>query len=178
MKNLGKHFPFPPEPLVENDTTFVDAGCVTFGVEYRAITNEDLLDLYKGTPFEAIRGAGTPGLNLEGLSIHVCDAATGTEYVRFDVFEDDPHYHYIHPWTSPDEVDNHVVYWDAVAHGPMLPWAIKSLRVALPRMLQEAGASHLVGRLDPAQLATGAARIEELANEIQGAVGAEYRTKA
>jgi hypothetical protein len=170
MKNLGKHFRFPPEPLVKSETRFVDAGCVKFGVEYRAVTNEDLLELYKGTPFEAIRGAGTPGLNLEGTSFHVCDAATGTEYVRFDVFDDDPHYHYIHPWTSPDEVDNHVVYWDPVAHGPMLPWVIESLRVALPRMLQEAGALHLVGSLDPDQLAKGAERVRELAEEIRSSL--------
>jgi hypothetical protein len=169
MKNVGKHFRFPPQPMVEEDTTFVDAGCVRVGVEYRAVTNDDLLELFKGTPFEAVRGEGTPGLDLAGVSVHVCDAATGTEYVRFDVFDDDSHYHYLHPWTDPEEVDNHVVYWDDVAGGPMLPWVLESLRTRLPRMLTFAGGGHLVADLDETSLDRAATEVGRLAAALAAA---------
>ena len=33
----------------------------------------------------------------EGVSLHVCDGETGAEYLRFDVFVKEPHYHYIVP---------------------------------------------------------------------------------
>jgi hypothetical protein len=175
MKSVGKHFPFPPEPLDPSSTHFVDAGCVSIGVEYRTVTNEDLLELFKGTPFEAIRGEGTPGLDLAGVSIHVCDAATGIEYVRFDPFEGDSHYHYLHPWVSPDDVDNHVVYWDTVANGPMIPWVIESLRVRLPRMLAHAGGGQLVAELDQTALDTAAAEVQRLADDLTSSTPAGPR---
>ena len=173
MPNVGKHFRFPPQPMVKEDTHFVDAGCVTIGIECRAVTNNDLLELFRGTPFEDVRGEGTPDLDVSGVSIHVCEAATGTEYVRFDPFEGDSHYHYLHPWSSPDEVDNHVVYWDTVANGPMLSWVFESLRVRLPRMLDHAGAGHLVAELDQKALDTAAAEVERLAANLAASGGAD-----
>ena len=38
------------------------------------------------------------------------------------MFDDDPHYHYIH---AGDEIVNNVIDFDELAHGDMLPWAIE-----------------------------------------------------
>ncbi len=95
-----------------------------------------------------------------GWSVHVCDAATGAEYLRFDVFEGDPHYHYIHPG------DHHfVVPFDRAASGDMTEWAIECLRRRLPEMLEHAGASDLAARVDRAQLE---AAIPELRAALSG----------
>jgi hypothetical protein len=47
----------------------------------------------------------------EGVTIHVFDASDGHEYLRFDVFDDEPHYHYIHR-TVGDTVVNNVIDFD------------------------------------------------------------------
>ena len=85
------------------------------------------------------------GFTDEGVSLHVFDATDGHEYVRFDVFDDDPHYHYNH---HGPEVVNNVIEFDVIAHGDMLPWALERIRTRLPEMLTEAGGAHLVAGLD------------------------------
>lgn len=107
--------PLPPEP---EHTTYVDAGPVSVGVEYRVVD--------------------VPKLTDRGFSLHVCDRATGAEYLRFDLFEDEPHYHYIRPGR-----ENRVVLYDANACGPMFDWAVTCLRERLPAMLRYAGADEL-----------------------------------
>ncbi len=46
--------------------------------------------------------------------------ADGHEYLRFDAFDDDPHYHYVQPTGD----HNQVVTFDADADGPVLPWVL------------------------------------------------------
>jgi hypothetical protein len=77
----------------------------------------------------------------------------GHEYLRFDVFDDEPHYHYNHPTGEDgDDIVNHVIDFDTVAMGDMLPWVLGRLRSRLAQMLTEAGGAHLVDGLDTAKV--------------------------
>ncbi len=67
----------------------------------------------------------------KGVSLHVCAVDPAHEFLRFDVFDDDPHYHYV----DTSGTANRVVAFDEVAHGDMLPWALDRLRSHLPAML-------------------------------------------
>jgi len=55
-RDIGHHHPFPPEPIVAEDTRYVDAGAVRIGVEFRRIEGlaDRLRATYTGTPFEAV----------------------------------------------------------------------------------------------------------------------------
>jgi len=52
-----------------------------------------------------------------------------------------------------------------VAHGPMLPWALSTLRTRVPDMLIEAGGAGVAARLDPGALSAAVDRVEELVEE-------------
>ena len=109
------------------------------------------------------------------MSLHVFDAADGHEYVRFDVFDADPHYHYNH---RGPEVVNNVVEFDVIAHGDMLPWALDRIRTRLPEMLTEAGGTHLVDGLDQAAIEQALERVAPMAEEAQSASRAIRRARA
>ena len=78
-----------------------------------------------------------------GLSVHVCDARSRRELLRFDCFAASPHYHYI-----PVGGGNHAIAFDADANGEMVSWVAVCLRSRLPAMLTRAGAADLAGDLD------------------------------
>jgi hypothetical protein len=161
---VGVHYTLPPEPPAEEDTHYVDAGAVRIGVEHRAVDAESLRELYEGTEHQATYDAAAdPTLSLVGVSLHVCATADGREYIRFDCFDGDAHYHYIHPRVEGEDIDNHVVWFDEVAHGPMLPWALSRIRTRLPEMLTEAGAPHVASQLDGSTLTRAAKAVEALA---------------
>jgi hypothetical protein len=178
--DIGHHHPFPPESIIDDDTRYVDAGAVKIGVELRRIDGlaDRLGATYAGTAFEAVfeewrrdrmatrrsPPGGTAGMTGTGggVSIHVIGADDGHEYLRFDCLDGVPHYHYLRPWTRPEDCDNHAVDWDEVAHGPMLPWALNTLRTRVPEMLVEAGGADVATRLDPDALKVAVDQIEEM----------------
>jgi hypothetical protein len=168
---IGKVYNIPPQPPSEPDTHRLPAGVVTFGVEYRALDPESLSATYAGNAAhlaELEERSPEGGFSDEGVSIHVFGTDDGHEYVRFDVFDDEPHYHYIH---RPDDGDivNNVIDFDRTALGEMLPWAIERLRARLPEMLTEAGGGHLVPRLDT-DLVTGVIdEVQSMAEQAQQA---------
>ena len=106
------------------------------------------------------------GFSDRGVSIHVRGTTDGHEYLRFDVFDDNPHYHYAHPPRPGQPVVNNFVDFDAVALGHMLPWAIERLRTRLAPMLVEAGGDHLVAELDHAQIAAAILEVETIAQRV------------
>ena len=115
---IGKVYGIPPQPPVEEQTHRVPAGAVTFGVEYRALDPESLRATYADNPaYLAELEARSPegGFTDEGVSIHVWGSDDGHEYLRFDVFADEPHYHYVHNTGDGGEVVNNVIDFDAVA---------------------------------------------------------------
>jgi hypothetical protein len=150
---IGKVYNIPPQPSVAENTHELAAGAITFGVEYRDLDPESLAATYAGNDAhlaELEERSPEGGFTDEGVSIHVCGTDDGHEYVRFDVFDDEPHYHYIHRPAADGEVVNNVIDFDRTALGDMLPWAIERLRTRLPAMLTEAGGAHLVPQLDQA----------------------------
>ena len=170
MKNVGTHYKLPPQPPALEDTTFVEAGAIKIGVEYRELDAEGFQAIYRGTEFEALAIETNSQAELAGVSLHVYDADADFEYLRFDCFEGDSHYHYIHVWTNAEDVDNHVVQWDEVANGPMLPWACERIRTRLPEMLAEAGAAHLGPKIDAQKVASAVDQVEKIVAGINARV--------
>ncbi len=167
---IGKVYAMNPQPPIEENTRYVDAGVVSIGVEYRNVDPDNLYDTYKDDPAqlaELEREMPAGGFVDEGVSLHVKAGDDGHEYVRFDVFDDDPHYHYIH--RGPEIVNNWIQY-DVVANGDMLTWALDCIRHRLPQMLAEAGGAELVGSLDAAALARAVDEVRPMAEAARDAV--------
>ncbi|HEX6312517.1 MAG TPA: hypothetical protein VF152_12955 [Acidimicrobiia bacterium] len=167
---IGKVYNIPPQPPVAEHTQEIPAGAITFGVEYRDVDPESLAATYADNDAhlaELEERSPEGGFADEGVSIHVCGADDGHEYVRFDVFDDEPHYHYIHRPDPDGAIVNNVIDFDRTAHGDMLPWTIERLRTRLPEMLTEAGGAHLVSRLDPQPLERAIGDVEALAARAQ-----------
>jgi hypothetical protein len=138
----------PVPAFLEHTARFV-AGCVTIGVEYRVLDESAILAYY-GPDARAKFPNGAPAgmgavINEDGLSVHVFGTADGHEYLRFDCFDDAPHYHYLDPPSSRNVVHD----YDAVAHGPIVDWAFFALRTRLTEMLTHAGAPQRAATVDP-----------------------------
>lgn len=126
--------PQPPDPA---NTQWFAAGAITFGVEYRDVDPEGLAATYESDPeawAEIVANSPEGGFADTGVSLHVNGTEDGHEYLRFDLFDDDPHYHYV--WPSGDH--NNVVPYDDVANGDVFPFAFGCLRQRLDTMLRHA----------------------------------------
>jgi len=133
----GQTFTFMPIPMIERNAEWFDAGPVSFAVEVRVLAGMD----------EAA-GAGAGG-----GTIHVFSPDHEVEWVRFDCFDDEPHYHYLDQRAKT----NTVWTFDDAVNGPMAPWAVSALRRNLPAILRCAGADGLAeaverSGVDPAVL--------------------------
>jgi hypothetical protein len=169
---IGKVYGIPPQPPVEDHQQLFDAGVLRFGVEYRDLDPESLVETYKDNPehlAELLERSPEGGFTDSGVTIHVFDASDGWEYLRFDVFDDEPHYHYIHR-TDDGSVVNQVIDFDVTAHGDMLDWALDALRRRMVPMLQAAGGGDLAARIDAA---TVAATLDQVAAAALTASGRE-----
>lgn len=166
IDKVGKVVALPPEPLVPDETTFVTEGAIVVGVERRHITTESLRALYQGNPAHAAafedRVQQGGALDDRGVSIHVLSATTGREYLRFDCFDEDPHYHYIHHDEGGAQRNRWVIY-DAAANGGMVPWALDRLRHHLADMLASAGAEPEMVAVDREQVGHLVDRVASLA---------------
>ncbi len=124
----GQHHRFMLIPIMEDETTWFTSGPITIGVESRAF--------------------GKPGGEVleRGASVHVCDAKTRSEWLRFDCFDNQPHYHYI----LQDQQHNILWGYDPNANGPMFDWVLTTLRSQdqFAAMLRSAGASDLADKFD------------------------------
>jgi hypothetical protein len=158
----GKIYGIPPQPPVEGNMHYFGAGAVRFGVEYRDLDPESLVDTYKDNPdylAEMIEKSPEGGFADEGVSLHVFDARDGREYLRFDMFDDEPHYHYIQK-TDDDSVVNQVIDFDRTALGNMLPWTLERLRTRLGDMLAQAGATELSKTFDASEVDAALREVE------------------
>ena len=169
----GTVYNVPPIPPDAEHTTYVDAGALKFGVEYRLLDAAELEANYEGEAMEEIQDA-LAGNTVQdnGVSIHVCGADDGHEYLRFDMFEREPHYHYIEPSGEKQTI----IDYDRVAMGEMLPWALDQLRHRIEPMLEFAGGAALVGKLDKNAIEAGLVEVEKLAREAEAALSASRRT--
>ena len=162
---IGKVYGIPPQPPVAENTRTLAAGAVVFGVEYRDVDPASLRATYAGNADQlAELEARSPegGFSDEGVSIHVFGAVDGWEYLRFDVFDDEPHYHYVHR-TTDGSVVNQVVDFDVTAHGDFLDWTIERLRTRLAEMLCAAGGDAVARDLDAGVTAAAVDEVERLA---------------
>jgi hypothetical protein len=161
--SAGSHitrYSLMPIPPVDANTEYFDAGPVRIGVEYRllndAIAAVETLARARGDD------PGPPQVPEDrGVSIHVFALRDGqaSEHLRFDCFEEDPHYHYV----DHAQRSNEMLRMDPVADGDTVAWALERVRTRLPQMLERAGAGDVVARLDPRALEAILPRVSEAA---------------
>jgi hypothetical protein len=127
----GTRYEIMPIPMVPEHCHPVDAGPVRLVVESRQLTDAVLAETY---------GADDPReehvhFDDGGPTVHVVAAADGLEYLRFDCFELEPHYHYI----DPVDGSQVVVRIDELAVGDPVEFALACLADRLPAMLRHTG---------------------------------------
>ena len=158
---LGVTYEIDPLPLVEEDTTFFPAGAVTIGVEFRRV---DTATLEAGFGVELV-AAQNVAIDDAGVSLHVLGSHDNKEYLRFDCFDNDAHYHYIN-WG----VRQTIVPFDQVAGGDMLTWVLDALAGRLDAMLAFAGADSLAAAVDMELVRKTLTDVAPVAREAQSAL--------
>ncbi len=118
----------------------IEAGAVTFTLQYRA--EQQLPD--------------------QGVCIQVVSEVSGkeTELLRFDCFDQLPHYHY-----GPEN-KNERLELDKTTAGNPLGWTLKQLRARLPEMIKRAGYPEVAERLDASLVETKLDQVEAEAREM------------
>jgi hypothetical protein len=138
----GNRFEVMPIPMVADHCITVDAGAVQLVVESRRLTNEIIEDTYHGGNEKDVH------FDDYGATLHVCGTADGLEYLRFDCFENEPHYHYIQQGVGA----NVVVRIDELAVGDPIEFSLACVVDHLPDMLRNCGVADLAdevsGQLD------------------------------
>jgi hypothetical protein len=149
MTEVGMRFAMSLVPIVDEHTRFFEAGPVLVGVEARELTEYVVASAYYGDERAAavFEELGITTFSDTGPSFHVVDRSTSAELLRFDMFDEQPHYHYIH---GPH--DHTAVLYDPHANGDMVAWALERLRRHLPEMLRYAGADALADQIEPQRM--------------------------
>ena len=159
---LGRRYEVMPIAMVPDACVAVPAGPVTFVVESRRLTEAAILE--SAEQQGRVGAIDAPaGVDDGGMSLHVLCAADGLEHLRFDCFEREPHYHYIHQ----DDRSNVVVRFDDVAEGDPTRWTLERVRSRLPEMLEHAGATELAvaARAATPQILEATAEVERLLSQ-------------
>lgn len=159
-----------PIPPIEAHTSYFQAGPVRLGVEYRRLNDA----VAAAAELEAANGQSrgqTTELDDRGVSIHVFGSQDGEEreFLRFDCFEEDPHYHYI----SWRERSNEMLHMDPAATGDPVAFALECIEQRLPALLRRAGAADVAAEVDMAALARILPEVKEEAMRLRRAEGAE-----
>ena len=149
-----------PIPHIPEQTTFIEAGAVTFGVEHRVL-NYNIVADYMGKEKAGVYKELDDG----GLSIHVygTQGKDLVEYLRFDCFEKSPHYHYIFPQPGVKALRYPM---DPVAEADIIGWTIERLRTRLVPMLVRAGAEELARKVDPRAIEAALPRLEKAIDRV------------
>ena len=156
----GNRYDMLPIPMVAENCVKVPAGAVDLIVESRALNDQVLAETYAdGTlPSAAVH------FDDGGASLHVCGATDGLEYLRFDCFELEPHYHYI----DHEAHGNVIVRIDEIAVGDPIEFSLGCVRNRLPDMLRNAGAPTLADET-AARLGEVLAGVEAVRTLMEGA---------
>ena len=171
---IGATYSVPPIPPDPEHTVYVDAGVLRIGVEHRLLDDAELAANYKGAAMEEIEQAvGGQEVQDNGVSVHVCGAQDGHEYLRFDMFEHGPHYHYI----DRGGEEQTIIDFDRVALGEMLPWVLHKLRSRLAEMLERAGGGDLVASLNSTLIDLSLLEVEKLALAAQEELAAGQKDR-
>ncbi len=136
----GNRYGVMPIPMVPEHCVRVSAGAVDLIVESRALTDAILAETYPDRTLPAT------SLHFEdgGASLHVCGADDGLEHLRFDCFEQEPHYHYIEQQAQA----NVIVRIDEVAVGDPTAFTFGCVQDRLPDMLRNAGVGALADAVE------------------------------
>jgi hypothetical protein len=157
---VGQRYPILPLPHIPEQTEMIPAGVLTIGVGYRVL-DEDTARKYLDEV--GYRRVGDDGVERRyegrdaGVCIHVfgpptVPASPGgdlVEYVRFDCFDDEPHYHYVY---NAERAQDRV-FLDPTLEGDPMAWALERLRTRMPDVLRKVGAPDLAEQVDPATMA-------------------------
>jgi hypothetical protein len=137
----GNRYDRLPIPMVEEHCIPVPAGAVQLVVESRRLTNAIVEETYQGAV------AADVAFDDGGATLHVL-GTDGLEHLRFDCFEQEPHYHYI----DQGAVTNTVVRIDELAVGDPIEFSLACVEEHLPDMLGNCGvpalADEVKGRMD------------------------------
>lgn len=155
-----------PIPPIEAHTQWFDAGGLRIGVEYRLLDDA----IAAANQLEAANG-DVPGIQSDapvddrGVSLHVFGRQDGElrEFLRFDCFQEDPHYHYV-SWRAKS---NEMIHVDPIADGDPLTWALDRLRGRLLPMLVRAGAADVAKQVDVPAFDAALPRIAETAFRLR-----------
>lgn len=159
MANHAKRYTLMPIPPIEEQTDFFPAGPITIGVEYRLL-NDELVQKAMDAQDHQIDIANN--INDRGVSLHIYGDGTDgerREFLRFDCFDGDPHYHYV-DWQGRT---NDIVHIDPIADGDPLAWSLDRIRSRLPQMLERAGAREVAQQVDSTALEAVLPRVSEAA---------------
>jgi hypothetical protein len=121
----GNRYDRLPIPMVPEHCIPIDAGAVQLVVESRRLTNEIVADTFKGAVDPLVV------FDDQGATLHVLGTDDGLEHLRFDCFEQEPHYHYI----DQADVANTVVRIDELAVGDPIEFSLACVEQHLPDML-------------------------------------------
>ena len=164
---LGEFVYSTPLPHDEANTLLYPAGPITIGVEYRVF--DPAVERQRLTQ-EEIDATGSDSLFSrdeidQGVCLHIFSTDGFDEYLRFDCFSDEPHYHYIVP-----PVGNVLVHYDTVAGGDMLEWALETIRHRLRDMLAVVSADDLASAIDQDALSAALDEAAAAARQKRGGV--------
>jgi len=155
----GTRYPQLPIPMVAEHCIAVDAGPVRLVVESRRLTNAIIASTYDGAVEAAVE------FDDFGATLHVCGTADGLEHLRFDCFENEPHYHYIDQAAGA----NTVVRIDELAVGDPIEFSLACVEHHLPDMLRNCGAAELADEVagQPGVVAAAVDTVRELMAEAR-----------
>jgi hypothetical protein len=166
-----------PIPPMEQFTEYFEAGNVRIGVEYRILTDELVAEIRKTLASATGSDVGQlENLDDSGVSLHVFAGPPGKqlEYLRFDCFNEDPHYHYV-SWSSSG---NEVFHMDPVADGDPLAWSLERISTRLPQMLERAGAPEVAAAVNMGLVDQIMPRVKEKAYRARFAEHAKRKSVA
>src|SRR5436190_13993472 len=111
----------------------IACGPIGFALQYR--------DIDGGAPHGQGAGAGGGNHADQGVCVHVVGTVDGAEreLLRFECFDNHPHYHY-----DPTKTNVRIML-DATVTGNPLRWAITQLRRKLPAMLGDRPPERIAG---------------------------------
>ncbi len=175
---IGPRHETIPVPPVPEHTVYIEAGGLKFGVEGRFLTADILNEHFLKDPEQARifaettakYGSDLAALDDVGVSVHVFDARDDQEYLRFDVFDGDAHYHYMTPGSH-----HIVVGFDVTANPDFFGWVFERLENNVPEMLEKAGVADAVTYVDREAVRKV---VPELRAVADGALAAQRRPHA
>jgi hypothetical protein len=160
---VGQRYPILPLPHIAEQTEMIPAGVLTIGVGYRVLDEATAKAYLDEVGYERVGGDGVER-RYEGRDAGVClhvfgpPSATSTgatapagdlvEYVRFDCFDDEPHYHYVY---NAERAQDRV-FLDPTLEGDPMAWALERLRNRMPDVLRKVGAPDVAEQVDPAAI--------------------------